>query len=61
MGEIKDIACPKCQTDMVYVDMGPRLQYHYCRTCKMELNELEQLRIETIEDDYSPWGNLGPF
>ena len=33
--------CHLCGQDAVYVDNGPRLQYHYCRSCKVETQALE--------------------
>ena len=42
--------CPQCNDDLIWVDQGPKLQYHYCRTCKKELADLVQLESPDAAD-----------
>lgn len=42
--------CPICSSPIVWIDNGPRLQYHYCRDCKLELKDLKRIAgTETLE------------
>ena len=37
--------CPGCKQELVYVDMGPKLTYWYCKKCKKELGDLNELEL----------------
>ena len=49
--------CPKCSSELVFIDNGPRLQYHYCRTCKDELDNLKP-KVVTPKTTASLEGDL---
>lgn len=47
--------CPRCETELVKIDMGPRLMYDYCRTCKKELDVIVlEMCTPDHSNDYTP-------
>lgn len=56
--------CPACKNEMVWVDYGPKMQYHYCRSCKKELAELQHgiaamtVHIDTVGKRITSGPNL---
>lgn len=50
---------PKCTCgeESVFVDNGPRLQYHYCKNCKVEVKEEEK----TLDIDWPTLEELSKY
>jgi hypothetical protein len=50
---------PKCcNKDAVWVDMGPKLQYYFCKECRKEVKEEKEEVKKEIHQNDDIWDHL---